>query len=127
VQIRLVPPDAPFLGNADLLVAADCVPVAAPAFHTRFLPGRVALIGCPKFDDVQGYVEKFTDMFRANDIASVTILEMEVPCCLGLHRVVARAAATAGVDVPLARVVVGRDGAVGETSHIEPAAAGLDT
>ncbi|MBN1101857.1 MAG: 4Fe-4S binding protein, partial [Deltaproteobacteria bacterium] len=80
VQIRLVPPKAPFLKRAHLLVAADCTAVACPDFHREFLKGKAVMLGCPKFDDVETYVEKFRDIFREADIQSVTILDMEVPC-----------------------------------------------
>jgi hypothetical protein len=67
VQIRLVPPTAPFLKGADLLVVADCVPVAYPNFHKDFLRGKVVMVGCPKFDDVPGYIQKFADIFKTAD------------------------------------------------------------
>ena len=112
VQIRLVPPTAPFLRDADLLITADCAPVAYPTLHADFLPGRVLLLGCPKFDDVEGYVAKFTEMFRTNPPRSITVLEMEVPCCSGLHRLVAEGLARAGVSAPVERVVIARTGQV---------------
>jgi hypothetical protein len=112
VQIRLVPPTAPFLKNADLLITADCAPVAYPALHADFLPGRVLLLGCPKFDDAEAYVAKFTEMFRANPPKSVLVLEMEVPCCSGLHRLVIEGLERAGVNAPLERVIISRTGAV---------------
>ena len=101
VQIRLVPPTAPFLKSADLLVAADCTPVAFGRFHQDFLRGRVVLMGCPKFDDVEAYVDRFTDIFRTNDIRSVTVLTMEVPCCQGLPAIVRKALSLSGRDIPL--------------------------
>jgi Pyruvate/2-oxoacid:ferredoxin oxidoreductase delta subunit len=101
VQIRLVPSTAPFLKNADLLVAADCTPVACGRFHQDFLKGRVVLMGCPKFDDVQQYTDRFADIFRNNDIRSVTVLVMEVPCCQGLPAIVRKALSLSGRDVPL--------------------------
>ncbi len=83
VQIRLIPAQAPFLQNADLLVAADCVPVAYPHFHRDFLAGRVIMMGCPKFDDVNGYVQKFTEVFQKAKPKSIKLVIMEVPCCGG--------------------------------------------
>ncbi len=112
VQIRLVPPAAPFLKDADLLVTADCAPVACPSLHTDFLPGRVLLLGCPKFDDAEAYVGKFTEIFRTNPPRSVTVLEMEVPCCSGLHRLVLEGLERAGVAAPVERVVLARSGEV---------------
>jgi NAD-dependent dihydropyrimidine dehydrogenase PreA subunit len=101
VQIRLVPPTAPFLKDADLLVAADCTPVACGRFHQDFLPGRAVLMGCPKFDDAQAYAERFADIFRSNDIRSVAVLVMEVPCCQGLPAIVRKGLSLSGKDVPL--------------------------
>lgn len=115
VQIRLVPPTAPFLKNADLLVLADCAAVALPALHRDWLPGRVVLMGCPKFDDREAYVEKFADIFRTAGVRSVTTAVMEVPCCAGMPDIVARGMAAAGVDVPQRQVVIGRGGAVIES------------
>jgi hypothetical protein len=112
VQIRLVPPTAPFLKGANLLVSADCAPVAYPNFHRDFLRGKVVMIGCPKFDDVQGYVEKFTDIFRSANIKSVTVLDMEVPCCSALPKIVKRGMELAGKDVPLEEVVISARGEI---------------
>ncbi|MEM5788981.1 MAG: 4Fe-4S dicluster domain-containing protein, partial [Syntrophobacteraceae bacterium] len=81
IQIRLVPPGAHFLKGAHLLVASDCAPVAYPHFHEKFLKGKAVLIGCPKFDNAQEYAAKFAEIFRTADIQSVTVVEMEVPCC----------------------------------------------
>ena len=81
VQIRLVPPTAPFLKGADLLISADCTPVAYPDFHRDFLKGKVVMLGCPKFDDVEGYIAKFTEIFKTAGINSITTVVMEVPCC----------------------------------------------
>jgi Pyruvate/2-oxoacid:ferredoxin oxidoreductase delta subunit len=112
VQIRLVPSTAPFLKNADLLVTADCVPVAYPRFHRDFLKGKAIMLGCPKFDDVQGYVEKFTDIFRDAGIRSVTVLDMEVPCCSALPRIIKTAMEAAGKRVPLREIVISSRGEV---------------
>jgi len=110
IQIRLVPPHAPFLHNADLLIAGDCCPVAAPDFHSKFLQGRVLMLGCPKFDNALEYVEKLTQVFAQANIKSVTILEMEVPCCSGLSRIVGQALANSGKNLPCSRMIVTRDG-----------------
>ena len=112
VQIRLIPPTAPFLKDGDLLVAADCVPAAYADFHRDFLEGRVLMLGCPKFDDKAEYLRRFTDIFRANDIRSVKVLRMEVPCCSFLLPIVTEAAHRAGRDVPVEEVVITRRGAV---------------
>jgi len=112
VQIHLVPPTAPFLKGADLLVTADCVPVAYGAFHRDFVQGKVVLMGCPKFDDVPAYLQKFTDIFKQAGIRSVTILSMEVPCCSALPGIVKKAMAAAGKNIPVEEVLIGRRGAI---------------
>lgn len=114
VQIRLVPPHAPFLQGARLLIVGDCCPVATPAFHTEFLPGRVVLVGCPKFDTDAEYVERLAAIFRNNRIADVTVLEMDVPCCASLSRIVGQALRTSGADIAWRTVVVGKDGRTAE-------------
>lgn len=106
VQIRLVPPTAPFLKGAHLLVAADCAPVTYPAFHRDFVKGRAVMVGCPKFDDVGAYVERFRDIFKTADIQSVTVLDMEVPCCSALPRIVERGMQEAGKKVPLEEIIL---------------------
>ncbi len=88
VQLRLVPPGAPFLKGADLLISADCVPFAVPDFHKRYLAGRAVLVGCPKLDDLEFYREKLKDIFREAGPRSVTVLRMEVPCCAGIAHAV---------------------------------------
>ncbi len=112
VQIRLVPAHAPFLQDAELLVAADCVPVATPSFHSEMLPGRAVMIGCPKFDDLEEYAEKFAQVFRRASVRKVVVAVMEVPCCQTLPRAVLRGLAAVGRDVPVEVVVVGVDGTV---------------
>jgi NAD-dependent dihydropyrimidine dehydrogenase PreA subunit len=114
IQIRLIPPHAPFLQDADLLIAGDCCPVATPDFHARFLAGRTIMLGCPKFDNAGEYVERLTQVFAQNRINSVTVLEMEVPCCSGLSRIVSQALAQSGRDIPCVRAIVARDGNVSE-------------
>jgi NAD-dependent dihydropyrimidine dehydrogenase PreA subunit len=110
IQIHLVPPTAPFLRGADLLVAADCVPGAYHRFHDDLLRGKTLLLGCPKFDDVEAYVQKFTAIFSQADIKSVTIAVMEVPCCQGMPVIVRKAMALAGRQVPLKVVTVSTRG-----------------
>jgi Pyruvate/2-oxoacid:ferredoxin oxidoreductase delta subunit len=106
VQIRLVPPTAPFLRGADLLVAADCTPVAYPNFHDDLLRGKTLLLGCPKFDDAEAYIQKFVAIFETAAIKSITIVVMEVPCCQGLPIIVRKAMALAGKVIPLEVVVI---------------------
>lgn len=112
IQLRLVPPTAPFLQNASLLLTADCVPPAFPGFHAKLLPGRVLLLGCPKFDDAASYIEKLAEIFRTNSIKDVTVVQMEVPCCTGLTAIAQRAAQASGVSVSIETIVITRDGQV---------------
>jgi NAD-dependent dihydropyrimidine dehydrogenase PreA subunit len=112
VQIGLVPPTAAFLKGAHLLVAADCVPVAYPNFHQDFLKGKIVMVGCPKFDDVQGYCEKFVEIFGASEIRSITVPIMEVPCCSGLPMVLKHAMEEAGKEIPMEQVVISAKGEV---------------
>jgi NAD-dependent dihydropyrimidine dehydrogenase PreA subunit len=106
IQIRLVPPTAPFLKNADLLVAADCTPFAYANFHQELLAGKTLMIGCPKFDDNEAYFEKFVDIFKSAGIRSVTTVFMEVPCCHGLPWLVQKAMEKAGKSIPLEHIVL---------------------
>ncbi|MEZ4485719.1 MAG: 4Fe-4S binding protein [Syntrophotaleaceae bacterium] len=110
VQLKLVPPSAPFLAEADLLLAADCVPFAYPDFHRRFLTGKTLLIGCPKLDDVEGYIEKLTTILSNNDIQRLTVLHMEVPCCTGLLSLARQALAASGKDIPFESIIIGIKG-----------------
>jgi len=118
VQIHLVPPTAPFLKGADLLVAADCTPAAYPNFHRDFLKGKVLMLGCPKFDDAQAYIEKFTDIFNTAGIKSVTVLTMEVPCCQGLPMIVKKGLELAKKKIPLEQVIISTRGEVLKTQKL---------
>ncbi len=112
IQIRLIPPGAPFLKGAELLVLADCGAVAFPALHRDLLRDRVVMMGCPKFDDLAIYVDKFADIFRQAGIRKVVCAFMEVPCCATLPRIVLQGMKKAGVEVPMEHVVVGVRGQV---------------
>ncbi len=114
VQIRLVPPEAPFLKDADLLISADCTPLAYPDFHRELLQGRVVMMGCPKFDDQESYVQKLSEVFRKSGVKSVTVAIMEVPCCGSMRGIVAEAMKQAGADIPVSEVVVGTQGEIKE-------------
>lgn len=109
-QLQLVPPHAPYLQNAHLLIAADCVPFAYADFHKDFIKGRVLVNACPKLDDTSPYVEKLAAIIARNDIQSVTVTIMEVPCCRGMAMFAQQAIAQSGKDVPLEVVVIGVDG-----------------
>jgi len=119
VQLKLVAPTAPFLKDADLLLAADCVPFAMADFHAKFLRGRSVIIGCPKLDDPALYVEKLTQIFKVSGIKSVTVLHMEVPCCFGLQRIAETALAAAGDRIPMRDVTVSIEGKVVEARWME--------
>lgn len=106
VQIKLVPPSAPFLKGADLLVLADCTAVTYPALHRDFLPGKAVLMGCPKFDNVEEYIQKFSSIFKAADIRRITVLMMEVPCCSGLSAIIEKGLADAGKHIPIEKVTI---------------------
>jgi ferredoxin len=110
VQINLVPVNAPYLKGADLLISADCAPFAFADFHTKLLPGKILLIGCPKLDDANVYVEKLGQIFAKSGINSVTIVRMEVPCCGGLTQIITQALAISGANIPVAEVTIGISG-----------------
>ncbi len=114
VQLMLVPPHAPFLQGADLLISADCVPFALPDFHSRYLKGRVALVGCPKLDDLAHYREKLEAIFSTAKPRRVTVVRMEVPCCTGIVMATAEALKAACPDVTLNVSVIGVRGDVRE-------------
>lgn len=120
IQLRLVPPTAPFLQNARLLLAADCVPPSFPDFNERFLAGRVLLLGCPKFDDAQSYIDKVAEILRQNRIKDITVLQMEVPCCAGMTAIAQRAAHAANVQVPIKTIVITRDGQIQAAAPDQP-------
>ncbi len=106
VQLHLVPTNAPYFQNADLLIAADCVPFALADFHQDFLAGKALVIGCPKLDDNSFYQEKLTELFRLSAIKSITVMRMEVPCCGGIVMAARQALAASGKDIPFKEVTV---------------------
>ena len=108
-QIKLVPTQAPFFQGAKLLIAADCTAYAYANMHKEFMRGKITVIGCPKLDDVD-YSEKLTAIIRDNDIKSVTIVRMEVPCCGGLQRATETALKNSGKFIPWQVVTISRDG-----------------
>ena len=111
VQIKLVPTRAPYFEGAELLIAADCTAFTYADFHSRFLAGRVCLIGCPKLDGVD-YTEKLAEILRSNNIRSVTVLRMEVPCCGGLEMAARRTLEQCSRDLPWQVCTVHIDGTV---------------
>lgn len=106
IQLHLVPPTAPYLKNADLLIAADCVPFAYADFHRDFIKDKVLVIGCPKLDDSEFYIEKLANILKLNDIKSLTIVNMEVPCCFGLQRITEDAIKKSGKIIPLRQTII---------------------
>lgn len=111
VQIKLVPVNAPYFDGARLLVAADCTAYAYGAFHEDFIKNHITLVGCPKLDSVD-YSEKLTEIIRTNDIKSVTVVRMEVPCCGGLENAVKKALQASGKFIPWQVVTISTDGRI---------------
>ena len=113
VQIKLAPVNAPYFHGADLLIAADCTAYAYGNFHNKFMKNRVTLIGCPKLDNID-YPEKLTAILQENDIKSVTVARMEVPCCSGLERAVKAALQASGKSIPGRIAIIGTNGNIVE-------------
>lgn len=111
VQIKLAPVNAPYFQNANLLIAADCTAYAYGDFHNKFIRNRITLIGCPKLDSID-YTEKLTGIIRNNDIKSVTIVRMEVPCCSGLEHAAKAALQASGKFIPWQVVILSTDGSI---------------
>ena len=111
VQIKLVPTRAPYFDGAKLLVAADCTAYAYARFHQDFIRGRITLVGCPKLDSVD-YSEKLTEIIAHNDIKSVTVVRMEVPCCGGIEAAVRNALQASGKCIPWQVVTISTQGSI---------------
>ena len=111
VQIKLAPINAPYFSNADLLIAADCTAYAHANFHNSFMANRITLIGCPKLDMVD-YSEKLAAIFSSNEINSITVARMEVPCCGGIEYAVKRAIEASGMDIALRVMVISINGQI---------------
>ena len=111
VQIKLVPPNAPYFNNANLLIAADCAAYAYGNFHSKFMKNKITLIGCPKLDSVD-YSEKLTAILKMNDIKSLTLVRMEVPCCGGLEMAVKTALKNSDKLIPWQIIVISTDGQI---------------
>jgi len=110
IQLHLVNPKAPYFKDANLIVVADCVPFAYGNFHRDFLKEKSIVVGCPKLDDVQFYEEKLAEIFRQSKIKSIMVVNMEVPCCNGLHYIVKKAVERSGKNIPIEQVVIGIKG-----------------
>jgi ferredoxin len=106
VQLSLLPTQAPFFENADLLICADCVPFAYGNFHNDLLNGKSVVVGCPKLDDIDEYEEKISEIVKQNNLKSVTVAIMEVPCCYGLYSIVENVVENSGKKIPLKKIVI---------------------
>ncbi len=106
VQLNLVPSKAAFFDDRDLLVIADCVPLAYPQVHSRLLASKAVVVGCPKFDDVPSYVKKLTAILQNNAVRRITVAHMEVPCCAGLRWIVHQALEASGKPIPFTQHVI---------------------
>jgi NAD-dependent dihydropyrimidine dehydrogenase PreA subunit len=114
VQLTLVSTSAPYFQGADLLITADCVPVAYAGYHEDFLKGKAVVIGCPKLDDNSFYQQKLAELFTKSDVKSITVLKMEVPCCGGIAVAARQALAACGKQIPYKEVTIGIHGEIKE-------------
>jgi len=112
VQLMLVPPFAPYLNNADILIAADCVPFAYASFHQELLKEKVLLVGCPKLDNLDIYKEKISRILENNNVKSITYAHMEVPCCFGLVNIIKDAISASGEGVLFKEIIIGIKGEI---------------
>jgi len=119
VQLKLVPPSAPYFANADLLLVADCVPFAMGDFHNRLLKDNSIAVGCPKLDDVDFYIEKLAAILKANKLNSLSVIHMEVPCCSGLTHIARQAIAKNGIEMSFEDVTIDLQGNISATQTIE--------
>ncbi|MDD2270993.1 MAG: 4Fe-4S binding protein [Desulfuromonadaceae bacterium] len=112
VQLHLVSTTAPYFQGADLLITADCVPIAYAGYHEDFLKGKAVVMACPKLDDNNFYIQKLTELFSKSDVKSITVLRMEVPCCGGIGMAAKQALAASGKDIPYKEVTIGIQGQI---------------
>jgi Pyruvate/2-oxoacid:ferredoxin oxidoreductase delta subunit len=119
VQLKLVSPRAPYFANADLLLVADCVPFAMGDFHDKFLKNHSIAIGCPKLDDSRFYIEKLAEIIKMNELNSLTVIHMEVPCCSGLTYIAKEAIAGSGAKMSFEDITIGLRGNVTKTEKID--------
>ncbi|MHC4537542.1 MAG: ATP-binding protein [Planctomycetota bacterium] len=119
VQLKLVPPSAPYFANSDLLLVADCVPFAMGDFHNRLLKDNSIVVGCPKLDDVDFYIEKLAAILKANKLNSLSVIHMEVPCCSGLTHIARQAIAKNGIEMSFEDVTIDLQGNISATQTIE--------
>jgi ferredoxin len=114
IKLNLIPVKAPFFDNADLLIAADCAPIALKDFDEKMLQGKKIAIGCPKFDDARAYAQKLGEILKENNISSITVAHMEVPCCSALNWVVSKALEASGKKIPVKEYEISVGGEVNE-------------
>jgi Pyruvate/2-oxoacid:ferredoxin oxidoreductase delta subunit len=119
VQLKLVSPRAPYFANADLLLVADCVPFAMGDFHDKFLKNHSIVIGCPKLDDSRFYIEKLAEIIKMNELNSLTVIHMEVPCCSGLTHIAKEAIAGSGAKMSFEDITIDLRGNVTKTEKID--------
>lgn len=112
VQLMLVPVNAPYFKGADLLITADCVPLAYANYHNDFLKDKAVVLGCPKLDDSNYYAEKLSEIIKANDLESVTVLRMEVPCCGGMAFAAKTARDKSGIEIPVKVITISLEGEI---------------
>jgi ferredoxin len=118
VQLTLVAPNAPYFKSSDLLITADCVPFAYANYHNDFLKDKSVVVGCPKLDELDSYIKKLEDIIRINDLESITVLRMEVPCCGGMAYAAKAARDNAGSDVPIKVVTIGIEGDIIKKEYV---------
>lgn len=106
IQLHLVGPGAPYFENADLVIAADCVPFACANFHSDFLKGNAVVIGCPKLDEIETYADNIAAIIKTGNVKSVTVAHMEVPCCFGLQSIAEEAVKKSGKKIPLKQEII---------------------
>ena len=119
VQLMLVSPQGPYFTNADLLLVADCVPFAMGNFHEKFLKNHSIVVGCPKLDNAEFYIDKLTEILKVNNLKSLTVVHMEVPCCSGLRHIAQKAIAGSGVKMSFKDITVDLRGNVTKTETID--------
>ncbi len=110
IQLHLISPHAPYFKGSDLLIAADCTAFALGSFHPEVLKGKKLVIACPKLDETEGYIEKLAELIKQNDLRSLTVAIMTVPCCSGLYRIVERAVELSGTKIEIQKKVIHIDG-----------------
>lgn len=118
VQLNLVPTAAPYFKGADLLITADCVPFAYADYHNDFLKGKAVVVGCPKLDDAAYYAEKLGEIIRINDLESITVLRMEVPCCSGIAQAAKLGRDKSGINIPIKVVTISIEGEILKRDYI---------